>query len=245
MKKIIKIATILFIGLLKSQTLNVQYNAQVKNDFANAYYSFPAVLESDSKKRVKLYYVEFGIIEDSKAISDNIGVITSKEKFRYQLYSSSSVKPIISDDIQGKKYLLQDDFGEFKWKLIDETKTKNNILLSKAITNFRGRNYVIWYDKSISTYYGPWKFNNVPGLIYEISDETQSFKWELVSYQISNAEINNPFINTTDKLLDYREYTRLRYGLSPELIEALKQNPNNQIFEQERNGLEIKFEWEK
>lgn len=245
MKNLIIITTFLFAGFLKSQKLSVQYNALVKNDFTNTYYTFPAILESDSKKRIKLYFVEFGIKEESKAIADNVGVITSKKKFRYQLYSTNLIKPLISDDIQGKMYLLQDDFVEFKWKILNETKTVNNILLNKASTNFRGRNYIIWYDKKVSTYYGPWKFNNVPGLVYEISDETKSFKWELVSYKVSKNEINNPFLNSTEKFWNYKDYPKIRYGLSPELVEALKQNPNNQIFEQERNGLEIKFEWEK
>lgn len=231
--------------LLKSQTLSVQYNAMVKNSFSNKYYDFPATLESDSKKKVKVYYVNFGIKEDSKSIADNVGVIVSKKKFKYQFYTSPSIKPLISDNIEGKQYLLQDDFSEFKWKLINETKTKGKILLHKAIANFRGRNYIIWYDKNIKTYYGPWKFNNLPGLVYEASDDTESFKWELISFKASKNEIENPFLNITDKVLDYKEYPKLRYGLSPELMEALKQNPNNQIFEQERNEPEIKFEWEK
>ncbi len=36
----------------------------------------------------------------------------------------------------------------------------------------------------------------------------------------------------------------LRYGLSPELKLMLSANPDNKMTEQERNGLEIKFEWE-
>lgn len=85
----------------------------------------------------------------------------------------------------------------------------------------------------------------MPGLVYEASDDTESFRWELKSFKTSKDEIKNPFLNITDKVLSYKEYPKLRYGLSQELMDALKQNPNNKTFEQERNSLEKKFEWEK
>lgn len=231
----------LFCSLVKSQTLIVEYNAFVKDNFTNKYHVFPAILESNSQQKVKLYKVNFGIKEDLKEKSTF--VVTSKKKFQYKLFSQKSNKLFIEDLIQDKPYLLEDNLPEFKWQLLNEKKVVKNVILYKATTNFRGRDYIIWYDKNIKTYYGPWKFNNVPGLVYEVFEKTGFFKWEMVSYVNSTTDIADPFL-TKEKFLDYKNYPKLRYGLSPELVEALKKNPNNNIFEQEKNGLEIKFEWE-
>jgi hypothetical protein len=74
-------------------------------------------------------------------------------------------------------------------------------------------------------------------------DENRRFSWELKSIEnLSTTTPINPFIKiTTSEMQAFRSYPDLKYGIV--------YNPNEfGVFlavKQERNGLEIQFEWEK
>lgn len=131
------------------------------------------------------------------------------------------------------------------WKILNENKEINNVKLTKAIGSFRGRDYEIWFDNKAAIKFGPWKFNNLPGMIYEVNDKAGNYKWILKKTEKIKEPIMSPFKEYKGEVLPYKDYPKLKYGLSPELEAELKKNPYNKMIEQERTGLEIKFEWEK
>ena len=59
------------------------------------------------------------------------------------------------------------------WKLEDETKKIGSFECSKAVCNFRGREYTAWYTTRIPLPFGPWKFQGLPGLILEVYNKNQ------------------------------------------------------------------------
>lgn len=60
---------------------------------------------------------------------------------------------------------------QMDWNITKETKKLEDILVRKATTHFRGRNYIAWFAPEIPVPLGPWKLNGLPGLILEAYDE--------------------------------------------------------------------------
>jgi GLPGLI family protein len=65
---------------------------------------------------------------------------------------------------------IEEVLPSFNWVLIEESKKIGNLECYKATCSFRGRNYIAWYSTEIKTFFGPWKFSGLPGLILEIHD---------------------------------------------------------------------------
>lgn len=67
-----------------------------------------------------------------------------------------------------------------EWNLKEETKVFQNLTLQKAETIWAGRKWVAWFAKSIPINSGPHKFYGLPGLIIELKDDLDNFKYQLV-----------------------------------------------------------------
>jgi len=65
------------------------------------------------------------------------------------------------------------------WKLLNETKKVDNILLNSAEIEFGGRKWYAWYSGQYQLNEGPYKFKNLPGLIFEIHDSENIFNFQL------------------------------------------------------------------
>ncbi|MBW3519921.1 GLPGLI family protein [Flavobacterium sp. NKUCC04_CG] len=78
-----------------------------------------------------------------------------------------------------KPYLIKEPIPTMRWKLHQETKIIDNKTLHKATTTFRGRNYTAWYSLDYPISIGPWKFNNLPGLAFAITEENENYSWYL------------------------------------------------------------------
>ncbi|MEG2079031.1 GLPGLI family protein [Chryseobacterium piscicola] len=92
------------------------------------------------------------------------------------------------------------------WKLLNDTKLVNNIVLNSAEIVFGGRKWHAWYSKEYSINEGPYKFKNLPGLIFEIYDAEKIFSFKLIKIKNSNSVFNYNYkmflITSKDKCLD-------------------------------------------
>lgn len=65
--------------------------------------------------------------------------------------------------------IIEDKIDIFNWELIDNNDTIiANYKCKKAITKFRGRDYVAYYTNEIANQGGPWKFDGLPGFILKV-----------------------------------------------------------------------------
>ncbi|WP_432411963.1 GLPGLI family protein [Rasiella sp. SM2506] len=94
-----------------------------------------------------------------------------------------------------KKALLKDSLNIFQWQIINKEKTILGYTCKAASSNFRGRNYTAYYVPEIAVSDGPWKFNGLPGLILEVTDEKNRIQYEAVEIIVENTltEITSPF----------------------------------------------------
>ncbi|WP_321347844.1 GLPGLI family protein [uncultured Draconibacterium sp.] len=88
---------------------------------------------------------------------------------------------LITDYMGGKNFKAFDS-SQFNWNIIpDTTQIIDSYICNAATTQFAGRKYIAWFTKNIPISEGPYKFNNLPGLIIMIYDTERQHKYELLS----------------------------------------------------------------
>lgn len=107
-----------------------------------------------------------------------------------------------------------------KWKLTGEKKNIGDLAVQKATTTWGGRNWMAWFTPDIPFQEGPYKFHGLPGLIVELYDDKDNYRFELVK----SLKLSRPY---TNQYIDYmiarsvavndRQYkeAKLKYYNSP------------------------------
>lgn len=168
-----------------------------------------------------------------------------------QLYSK--VQPWL------KTYFIKEPIPKMNWQLHNETKTnEENITLHKATLSFRGRNYTAWYSTEYPIQIGPWKFNNLPGLAFEITEENNQYHWSLTKIEKNSFKVlpmRHDISRANDNLQSYvksyqAEIEAFDNGLSRTIsnisgLQVYESSSNKDDFKNSRNmDLERKYEWE-
>ncbi len=173
---------------------------------------------------------------DAGTINLSINLDTDKPD-NFGLYTNLKSRLIIEQeflptDITNKKLdtlFIKDKFNAINWELINDTKKINNYLCQKAIGNFRGREYTVWFTNDIPLGFGPWKLNGLPGLIIEAFDSTKTFY-----FYVEKIEFN------TNSIINASEFLNKRY-ISPiderKKYLSLIENIENQINQKIRASL--------
>ncbi|MFA6277556.1 MAG: GLPGLI family protein [Pedobacter sp.] len=68
-------------------------------------------------------------------------------------------------------YLIDEPSQQINWKITKDTLSFNGVHCKKAITTFKGRNWIAWYAPELPFQSGPWKLNGLPGLIIQANDD--------------------------------------------------------------------------
>lgn len=177
-----------------------------------------------------------------KVYNDTIG------KRVFNKYSSDSL--ILNESFLDENYIVLDVKIKNSWSLIDEFKTIANFNCQKASISFRGRQYIAWFTTEIPVPTGPWKLHGLPGLIMEAYDINNEVNFLFKSYS-NKWEDESIVINVKGEIpISIQEFVEISDGLRERLIkEALSKLPRGSRAERvtkvKRNGMEIKYEWEK
>jgi GLPGLI family protein len=83
----------------------------------------------------------------------------------------------LADRIGFDNYHYEEEIPVLEWELGEDTLTVCGYPCKKARTAFRGRNYEAWYAPEIPVSLGPWKFAGLPGMILQIRDTRNMFRF--------------------------------------------------------------------
>lgn len=103
--------------------------------------------------------------------------------------------------------LIKENFERIDWEILDEKKKIGKYDCQKAIGFFRGRNYEVWFTFSIPSFFGPWKFHGLPGLILQATDKENEVNF--IAKSINNVLIENNKIPFNQ----YKIITRKDYNI--------------------------------
>ena len=78
--------------------------------------------------------------------------------------------------------LVEEPLPKIKWEIFDEEKMiADTYRCKKAVGDFRGRTYTVWFAEEIPISSGPWKLNGLPGLILEAEESEGKFFFKFKS----------------------------------------------------------------
>lgn len=236
MKSLVLSAFICSFFLSKAQTHRFIYDVEYKKDSTqNSITKENYHLDIESK--IVKYYPRDFYIGDS-LVTNNLP-ITDGSKF--------NTSHIITHQLGSADYNYYDVLENVvlklsskntqNWKLTNEKKKVKDLNMQKATTNWGGRNWTAWFTTDIPFQEGPYKFHGLPGLITELYDDKNNYKFELVKTQkIANPK-GNMYIDYMVKssvAVDDKKYkdSKLKYYDSPVnyLRNATQQTRSNEEF---------------
>jgi len=204
---------------------------------------------------------EFITVEKPDLTSLPSNAILVKEKNianKSYVYTNFNEKTIVENTKPYKNYYLcNEELPKIDWQISNETKNINGIEITKATTTFRGRKYEVWFSYEYPFSVGPWKFQGLPGLIFEVNDLTTpfTFQWHLKKISKQNKPI--PFsekniknvISTRELLQKFKEEqmneTDIIMSRAGVDFEPIPIKEKEEAFDNYRLlKREIKYEWE-
>lgn len=75
-------------------------------------------------------------------------------------------------------YIVPEELTPIKWSIKQDTMSFAGISCRKAITRYKGRNWIAWYAVDLPFQSGPWQLNSLPGLIIEAYDERKDIHFQ-------------------------------------------------------------------
>lgn len=219
MKKFI-IATIVLVSCAsKAQMHRFIYDVEYKKDSTKNFTTKENYHLDIDTKDTKYYPRDF-YIGDS-LVAHNIN-ITDGSKFNTShiiTHQNSSSQYQYYDVLENVVLKLPSEATQ-NWKLTNEKKQVNSLNLQKATTTWGGRNWTAWFSPDIPFQEGPYKFHGLPGLIVELYDDKNNYKFELVKTEKISSPKRNIYIDYMTKnstVVDDKKYKdlKLKYYDSP------------------------------
>lgn len=182
-------------NVIYSQNYRFIYEVHYKNDSTLQDYEKVNMVLDITKKMVKFYDLSF-LEYDSINKNTNSNLQTNSQIDQLLIRKpneavNNSYKSLNFD------YFVIPSQDELRWNIENDTKYIAEFKLQKATCNFGGRHWIAWFCDAIPLYEGPYKFNGLPGLIFQIEDEKKNFIYSLVkNYIIKDEYLTEDFLET-------------------------------------------------
>lgn len=200
-----------------AQTNRFIYELQFKRDSTQSHLDKINFVLDVNPKDVKFY--EYNYLE-----SDSINKV--KGNYQHQYGGDFPTVKRNRNTFKNQNYELInfDSFSypsedRINWKLSAETKKTGEHTLQKATADFGGRSWIAWFNKDVNIPEGPYKFNGLPGLVFELQDSKSNFTFTL----IKNIKLKETY--------DTTGFVETFYGKKPlEISEKMRERKKKEFF---------------
>ncbi|MCW3162098.1 GLPGLI family protein [Chryseobacterium oryctis] len=183
MKKLLLIMLMYSVSMM-AQTHRFIYEYKFKTDSTSKEHRKVNMVLDVNPQNVKFYNYDF-VVTDSvnkKTGSNNIVWDDTPALIRKRNSNTNA------NYIHLQNMFIIETNDAISWKLHDETKVVDTYTLQKATSKYGGRFWTAWFSKDIVFNEGPYKFKGLPGLIMEVYDDKDNFKFSLIkSYKLSKT----------------------------------------------------------
>jgi GLPGLI family protein len=174
-----------------------------------------SIRDSGVKQGLSMYEITENMKKKKKGIRNIVYTFTNENKFH-----------VFENFVKDYYYIEQRILP--KWEISQDIKEIAGYKCQKAITNYLGRDWIVYFTTEIPIHQGPWKLWGLPGLIVEATESNMYFTYKLNGFEkiIGNFQIvydnktisGKEFTNVTkkdfqrmEKLLhsDFLEFTRI------------------------------------
>jgi GLPGLI family protein len=134
-----------------------------------------------------------------------------------------------------------------QWVLYSETKTINGVKCQMAATNKFGRRWIAYFSKEYPQSLGPYKFNGLPGLIFELYDIRDDYHFTATKVEKDSEEFK--YNLSSYKLMNKKNYLQAKYNMEftvaafPDMDEAMRKQTQEMLDKKKKlfnNPLELK-----
>ncbi len=167
-----------------AQTHRFIYEYHFKTDSTAAEKRKVSMVLDVNPEDIKFYNYDFVVTDsinktrgENNVIWDDTPALTRKKN-----------STINSNYIMVQNMFIVETNDKIDWNLTNETKMTGGYKVQKATAKYGGRNWTAWFTKDMTLNEGPYKFRGLPGMIFEIYDDKDNFKFSLVkSYKLSKT----------------------------------------------------------
>lgn len=183
----------------------------------------------EKREMVKNASGQYSIYKSGSKQTDSIGNIV------YADYVNK--KMITREMLQSQYYIVPDTIIAIVWEITREQKIIAKQKCTKAVGNYRGRNYQVWFSPEIPVSYGPWKLSGLPGLIVEARSDDGEIAFIATHIQIPASE-TKPLQAPKDgkRVADFVSFYQLQNKKAEEMGKYMKSMNQTQAI-----GTTIKF----
>ena len=186
---------LLFIPLFfTAQTHRFVYEMQFKTDSTADFRKADMALDvnPDEVKFYNLEYVKLDSLNKTRVGGKSMMWDDETPVVIHKKNSEINTNYILLDNL-----FIIETKDKLQWKLTQETKEKDGYHLQKATTKFGGRNWIAWFTKEIHLQEGPYKFRGLPGLVFQVEDDKDHYKFSLIkSYKLPKTYETNEFLES-------------------------------------------------
>ena len=126
---------------------------------------------------------------------DPLTVITERKRLgvtngqEYQIYKNMPAenKLTYTDKLMEDMFYVE-DLPTFNWTMEEGDTTIVGYSCQKAVTEFRGRRWTVWFTMDIPVSDGPWKLGGLPGLILKADEDDGLFSFSCVGISKGNGK---------------------------------------------------------
>ena len=164
---------------VESQTQRFVYKIEYKRDSTSENkFKINAVLDINQES-IKFYPYNF-IGLDSMNLKSKNNKMSSTSPFDLIVTKKKRSDFFENYIFIGTDYFVYPSTEKINWTIDQDFKTEGDFKLQKAQTYFKGRHWIAWFSSDIPLNYGPYKFGNLPGLIFEIYDIKGNYKFKII-----------------------------------------------------------------
>lgn len=198
----------------KKEALTVLLVGKKHTLFAD-YYS----IISDS---VKTELIKQG--EGANAQLSKLLPISKKIKFSPRIVNNypEKGKALFQETLGKTTYRYIDPSTSVAWTLTDSVKNISGYVCKNAVCDYKGRQYSAWYSPDVALYVGPYTFNGLPGLIFEVRDFDNEFVFTLEG--LEQLKVSQPIQVSNRKVAEISrdEFRKIKKNLAENPAEILK-----------------------
>lgn len=182
---------------------------------------------------------------------ENVSTEPNPNKIISNSYYKAKDKDMVQIAYNGT--VISDSIYFMKWKEIGDPFLIDKYIAQKSESFFRGTIITITYTREIPTSFGPWKFNNVPGLVLRVTtnDKDTNKTWTLINFEkVKNLDSQELLVNHKNfkKFITYKEYVSNRDASAGRrgktVVSRMGKEFSKSTYKHVRVGIEKVYEWE-
>lgn len=208
-----------------AQGIRAYYGFERKRDVKDAKYNECMDMRTDYDGSTAAFYSEKAFLRDSlkQFAFDKNGNALDNEAYSKLVDLNGGLKEVSLIDFKNKaivlgykpSFILIRGEGKLempKWSLTEETDELNGYKTEKAVGEYYGRKWTIWYTEEIPYNVGPWLFWGAPGLIVKAEDEEKIFSFYMMYVEELSTKSRYDFINYSyDPTSSYQRQKNRKY----------------------------------